>query len=176
MPSYRFLVVFLFSIVISFNLLLLSPVACFSNSSAEAKLDELYRKYEELNKKKLYSEAVKYAKELVPAGEEALGKEHAYVGIYKRNLADLYRKTGDYAKAEPLYKSSLVILEKALDADIDMPFSCQGGICTSCRGKLLSGRVEMEDPDGLSDEEIEAGYILTCVSHPLSKDVKINIE
>jgi ring-1,2-phenylacetyl-CoA epoxidase subunit PaaE len=68
------------------------------------------------------------------------------------------------------------ILEKALDADIDMPFSCQGGVCTTCRGKLLSGRVEMEDPDGLSDEEIEAGYILTCVSHPESKEVKIRIE
>ncbi len=67
------------------------------------------------------------------------------------------------------------ILETALDADINMPFSCQGGICTSCRGKLLSGNVKMDDPDGLSDEEIEAGYILTCVSHPVSKDVKIEM-
>ncbi len=67
------------------------------------------------------------------------------------------------------------ILETALDADINMPFSCQGGICTSCRGKLLSGDVKMEDPDGLSDEELEAGYILTCVSHPVSKAIKIEM-
>jgi ring-1,2-phenylacetyl-CoA epoxidase subunit PaaE len=72
-------------------------------------------------------------------------------------------------------KSNEYILETALDADINMPFSCQGGICTSCRGKLVSGNVKMDDPDGLSDEEIEAGYILTCVSHPVSKDVKIEM-
>jgi ring-1,2-phenylacetyl-CoA epoxidase subunit PaaE len=40
---------------------------------------------------------------------------------------------------------------------------------------LLSGNVKMDDPDGLSDEEIEEGYILTCVSHPVSKDVKIEM-
>jgi ring-1,2-phenylacetyl-CoA epoxidase subunit PaaE len=72
-------------------------------------------------------------------------------------------------------RSNEYILETALDADINMPFSCQGGICTSCRGKLLSGNVKMDDPDGLSDEEIEAGYILTCVSHPLSEKVKIEM-
>ena len=67
------------------------------------------------------------------------------------------------------------ILEAALDEDLDMPFSCQSGICTTCRGRLLSGNVIMEDPEGLSDEEIKAGYILTCVSHPNSKDLKIEI-
>jgi ring-1,2-phenylacetyl-CoA epoxidase subunit PaaE len=67
------------------------------------------------------------------------------------------------------------ILEAALDEDLDMPFSCQSGICTTCRGRLLSGNVIMEDPEGLSDEEITAGYILTCVSHPNSKDLKIEI-
>jgi len=82
----------------------------------------------------------------------------------------------DGEEHEIVMNSDEFILEKALDADINMPFSCQGGICTSCRGKLISGEVKMEEPDGLSDEEIEAGYILTCVSHPLSKDLKIRIE
>jgi ring-1,2-phenylacetyl-CoA epoxidase subunit PaaE len=77
---------------------------------------------------------------------------------------------------EIVVNSDEFILEKALDADINMPFSCQGGVCTTCRGKLLSGEVRMEEPDGLSDEEIEDGYILTCVSHPVSKDLKIRIE
>lgn len=81
----------------------------------------------------------------------------------------------DNEEHEIVVKSNEYILETALDADINMPFSCQGGICTSCRGKLLSGNVKMDDPDGLSDEEIEAGYILTCVSHPVSKDVKIEM-
>ena len=67
------------------------------------------------------------------------------------------------------------ILESGLDENIDLPFSCQGGMCTACRGKLLSGQVSMEDPDGLSDSEIEEGYILPCVSHPLTDDVKVEI-
>lgn len=67
------------------------------------------------------------------------------------------------------------ILEAALDADLNMPFSCQSGICTSCRGKLISGEVRMEEPEGLSEDEIESGYILTCVSHPLSREIKIEI-
>ena len=81
----------------------------------------------------------------------------------------------DNEEHEISVRSNEYILETALDADINMPFSCQGGICTSCRGKLVSGKVTMDDPDGLSDEEIEAGYILTCVSHPVSKDVKIEM-
>ncbi len=81
----------------------------------------------------------------------------------------------DNEEHEIMVKSNEYILETALDADINMPFSCQSGICTSCRGKLISGKVKMDDPDGLSDEEIEAGYILTCVSHPVSEDVKIEM-
>lgn len=67
------------------------------------------------------------------------------------------------------------ILETALDNDIDMPFSCQSGLCTACRGKLLSGTMTMEEEEGLSDAEREEGYVLTCVGHPTSDDVKIEI-
>lgn len=67
------------------------------------------------------------------------------------------------------------ILDAALDADIDIPFSCQSGSCGSCRGKLLKGAVDMEDDEGLSQEEIEAGYILNCVSFPKSPELIIEI-
>lgn len=67
------------------------------------------------------------------------------------------------------------ILETALDLDIDLPFSCQSGLCTACRGKLLSGSVHMDEDEGLSDAEKEEGYILNCVGHPTSADVKIKI-
>ena len=68
------------------------------------------------------------------------------------------------------------ILDTALDNDIDLPYSCQSGVCTACQGKLLSGTVSMDVSDGLSDEEIEEGYILCCQSHPTSDDVEIEIE
>lgn len=71
--------------------------------------------------------------------------------------------------------SNKTILEAALDQDIDMPFSCQSGLCTACRGKLLSGKVEMEEDDGLSEEEIKNGYILNCVSKPSGEGVEIEI-
>ena len=67
------------------------------------------------------------------------------------------------------------ILETALDQDIDLPYSCQSGLCTACRGKLLSGKVKLDEEEGLSDAEIAEGYVLTCVGHPLTDDVKIEI-
>jgi ring-1,2-phenylacetyl-CoA epoxidase subunit PaaE len=65
------------------------------------------------------------------------------------------------------------ILDAAIAADIDPPFSCKSGICTTCRAKLLKGKVHMDEREGLSDSEIEDGYILTCQSHPLTDDVKV---
>ena len=68
------------------------------------------------------------------------------------------------------------ILESGLAMDLSMPYSCQSGLCTACRGKLLSGQVKMDEDAGLSEKEIAAGYILCCVSRPLTDDVKVNIE
>lgn len=67
------------------------------------------------------------------------------------------------------------ILDAALDLDIDLPYSCQSGLCTACRGKCVSGEVKMDEDEGLSDAEKNAGYVLPCVSHPLTSDVKIEI-
>ena len=68
------------------------------------------------------------------------------------------------------------ILEAGLERDVDMPYSCQSGLCTSCRGRLLSGEVKMDEDAGLSANELREGYVLCCVAHPITADVKINIE
>jgi ring-1,2-phenylacetyl-CoA epoxidase subunit PaaE len=67
------------------------------------------------------------------------------------------------------------ILETALDQGIDLPFSCQSGLCTACRGKALSGKVKLDEEEGLSQSERAEGYVLTCVGHPLTDDVVIEI-
>lgn len=67
------------------------------------------------------------------------------------------------------------ILEAALDQDIDLPYSCQAGLCTACRGKCLSGKVHLDEREGLSDAEMDEGYVLNCVAHPLSGNVVIEI-
>ncbi len=67
------------------------------------------------------------------------------------------------------------ILESALDQGIDLPYSCQSGLCTACRGKALSGKVKLDEEEGLSASERAEGYVLTCVGHPLTDDVVIEI-
>jgi len=67
------------------------------------------------------------------------------------------------------------ILETALDKGIDLPYSCQSGLCTACRGKALSGKVKLDEEEGLSQSERDEGYVLTCVGHPITDDVVIEI-
>lgn len=68
------------------------------------------------------------------------------------------------------------ILEAALNADIDIPYSCQAGMCTACMGLCTQGLVMMDEEDGLTDTEIKKGYVLTCVAHPMSGDVIIDLD
>ena len=73
-------------------------------------------------------------------------------------------------------KKSESLLDTALENDIDLPYSCQSGVCTACQGRLVSGTVEMEVTDGLSDEEIDEGYILCCQSFPTSDQIDVEID
>jgi len=79
------------------------------------------------------------------------------------------------AEYQFLVPANKYILETALSLGIDLPFSCQSGLCTACRGKALSGKVHIDDSDGLSQSELDEGYVLTCVGHPISDDVVIEI-
>lgn len=67
------------------------------------------------------------------------------------------------------------ILETALSQDIDLPYSCQSGLCTACMGKCHSGEVDLSDAEALSEEERADGYVLTCVGKPLTDVVEIEI-
>ena len=73
-------------------------------------------------------------------------------------------------------KKSETILDAALENDIDLPYSCQSGVCTACQGKLISGSDDMDVSDGLSDEEISEGYILCCQSIPSSDLIEVEID
>jgi ring-1,2-phenylacetyl-CoA epoxidase subunit PaaE len=68
------------------------------------------------------------------------------------------------------------ILHAALDAGYDPPYSCMVAACCTCRAKLISGKVEMDDRESLTDSEIAKGYVLTCQSHPRSNGIVLNYD
>jgi len=68
------------------------------------------------------------------------------------------------------------ILDAALAQGADLPYACKGGVCCTCRAKLISGEVKMDVNYALEPEEIEAGFVLTCQSHPLSDQVVIDFD
>ena len=68
------------------------------------------------------------------------------------------------------------ILEAALDEDLDAPYSCQGGICSSCLARLTEGEVKMRQNNILTDSELAEGLILTCQAHPITSTIKVDYD
>lgn len=72
--------------------------------------------------------------------------------------------------------SEMTILDAALQQGADLPFACKGGVCCTCKARLLEGEVSMDVHWGLEDEEVEQGYILTCQSHPKTEKVVVDFD
>lgn len=68
------------------------------------------------------------------------------------------------------------ILDAALKNGADLPYACKGGVCCTCRAKLLEGEVDMDVNYGLEPDEIEQGFILTCQAHPRTEKVVVDFD
>jgi len=75
-----------------------------------------------------------------------------------------------------LETSGISILEAAIEAGVDAPFSCKGAVCCTCRAKVLEGKVNMSANFALTEAEVEEGFILTCQSHPITERVVIDYD
>ncbi len=72
--------------------------------------------------------------------------------------------------------SDTTILDAALEQGADLPYACKGGMCCTCKARLLEGEVMMDVHWGLEEEEVKRGYILTCQSHPRTERVVVDFD
>ncbi len=68
------------------------------------------------------------------------------------------------------------ILEAGYEVGADLPYACKGGVCCTCKAKILEGTAVMDINYALEKEEVEAGYILTCQAHPTSKELVVSFD
>ena len=68
------------------------------------------------------------------------------------------------------------ILDAALRVRSELPFSCKGGMCATCKGRIEEGEVRMDKNYALVDSEVEAGYVLTCQAHPVTDRVVVRYD
>ena len=75
-----------------------------------------------------------------------------------------------------LPQNGMSILDAALQQGADLPYACKGGVCCTCRARLVSGKVSMDVNYALEEEELANGFILTCQSHPTTQEVSIDFD
>jgi ring-1,2-phenylacetyl-CoA epoxidase subunit PaaE len=68
------------------------------------------------------------------------------------------------------------VLDAVLGVRADAPYACKGGVCGTCRAKLVSGDVVMERNYALEPDEVDAGFVLACQSHPVTDEVVLDFD
>jgi ring-1,2-phenylacetyl-CoA epoxidase subunit PaaE len=68
------------------------------------------------------------------------------------------------------------IVMAAMREGMEPPYSCQIGACSTCRAKVITGKVKMDENEGLTEQEVADGYVLSCTARPLSDDVYVDFD
>ncbi len=121
------------------------------------------------------------AKEILT--DNGIAKEKIKLEVFKAPKADIENKDlvsevtikvkGNEHKLN--VKGDKSILQQAMSEKVALPYSCRSGMCSTCKGKCVEGKVKMLDGHFLSEEEVNAGDILTCISYPLTEKVTIEL-
>jgi ring-1,2-phenylacetyl-CoA epoxidase subunit PaaE len=84
--------------------------------------------------------------------------------------------TLDGRRSEVRAPAGSSVLDAARLARSDVPFACRGGVCATCRARVVGGGVEMVRNFALEDDEVARGYVLTCQSYPRSDGVEVDYD
>lgn len=109
-----------------------------------------------------------------PIGNKTTAK--ATQDVDESELCDITVKVDDRTFDLKLAYDGFTILDAALSKGADLPYACKGGVCCTCKCKVIEGEVEMEVNYALEDEEVEQGYVLSCQSHPKTKKVVVDFD
>ncbi len=122
-----------------------------------------------IDKKKIHVELFTSAKKIASGKKEVVTNDHS---PKSKITVKLDGRSFDF----DLAFDSATILDAALKQGADLPFACKGGMCCTCKAKLMEGEVEMDVCWGLDQEEVEQGFILTCQSHPITEKVVVDFD
>ncbi|HEY4335167.1 MAG TPA: 1,2-phenylacetyl-CoA epoxidase subunit PaaE [Puia sp.] len=104
------------------------------------------------------------------------GKTRAAASDKEAGVCEVTVRLDGVSHSFPLAYDGESVLNAALMEGVDLPFACKGGVCCTCRAKLLEGEVEMDVNYALEADELAAGFILTCQSHPKTEKVVIDFD
>ena len=128
---------------------------------------------------------------------EGVAKQRIHVELFSASAEDAARRVRKQEERASRYGSRLCqvairfegrrhrfdlecdgenLLDRARALGIELPFSCKDGVCATCKARLLEGQVDMDVNHALTEEELAAGYILSCQSHPLPGKVSLDFD
>jgi len=110
--------------------------------------------------------------------ESGVGRQESGVGRQESGAVSqiTVKVDGRSFEVSVPFSSTTNILDAALQQGADLPYACKGGMCCTCKAKLLEGEVSMDVHWGLEEEEVAKGYILTCQSHPKTEKVVVDFD
>ena len=108
--------------------------------------------------------------------QAVIEKHHARVLQFGGRVSEVVVRADGRSISFELSADGENILDGAMEHGADLPFSCKGGVCATCKARLVEGEVDMDLNHALSEEDIENGFILTCQAHPVSDRVVVDFD
>tara|TARA_R110002110_G_C13470525_1_gene721013 strand:+ start:131952 stop:133043 length:1092 start_codon:yes stop_codon:yes gene_type:complete len=103
-------------------------------------------------------------------------KHHARVKEYGGKTSEVTVRVDGRSSTFELTADGENVLDAGMNQGLDLPYSCKGGVCSTCKARLVEGMVDMDITHGLEPGEIEQGFILTCQAHPISDKVVVDFD